>query len=101
MNLTSHFQKAIAELAEWRMTHGEEPYGTVFYNRVDSFLREAAAMSDSSQLYEHVRSLNWIICDAGPIAPDFIPTFKEIFLGLYNLKRKNTEPGAAANAPRR
>lgn len=96
MNLAPHFGRALIELNDWRITHGEQPCGAAFYDHVEKALQAGSLLRESAQIYEHVRGLNWFICDASPLSKDFIPSFKTIFIGLHTLKQKAERAGAVS-----
>ena len=81
---TAQLNAALRELKAWR---GDLPVddqtsgGT--YDSIEKMLRDSIAIADGDEFYTQIAGINRFICDQGPLTPDFIPSFRSLFLDLY------------------
>jgi len=52
-------------------------------NRAHGHLHDSIAIADGDAFYRQIAGINRFICDQGPLTPDFIPSFRSVFLDLY------------------
>ena len=82
--LTQQLDAALQELQAWRQSPpADDDTSGGTYDVIERGLREAKAIADAEAFYTHVAGLNRFICDQGPLARSFIPSFKTLFLSLH------------------
>jgi len=76
---------ALQELQLWCSgPHANGRASADTYEVIAERLRNMRQQEDADSLYDSLESLNRFICDQGPLSREFVPSFKALFLQLYN-----------------
>ena len=81
---------ALEELRTWRSASPPtDATSAQTYHVIVEGLQDAKQRKDADAFYESLASLNRFICDQAPLSPDFIPSFKSVFLQLHDERRQS------------